>query len=99
MVAIICNNNDDDNNRLVKYTMTLLYAYFRFRQLHYSAGARLVSTMSYDSNVHRRWPIFIGQPFVKRFALCYRTVVLSCPVCPVCLQRWCIVAKLLDGSR
>ena len=25
-----------------------------------------------------------GRPFVKRFALWYRTVVLSCPVCPVC---------------
>jgi len=25
---------------------------------------------------------FIGRPFVKRFALCYRSVVcLSCPVC------------------
>jgi len=22
-----------------------------------------------------------------------------CPVCPVCLQRWCTVAKRLDGSR
>ena len=30
--------------------------------------------------------IMFGQPFVKRFALCYRTVVLSCPVCPVCLS-------------
>jgi len=29
---------------------------------------------------------FIGRPFVKRFALCYRTVVvcLSCLFCPVC---------------
>jgi len=26
----------------------------------------------------------LGRPFVKRFALCYRTVV--CPVCPVCLS-------------
>ena len=28
---------------------------------------------------------FIGLPFIKRFALCYRTVILSCPVlsCPV----------------
>jgi len=25
-----------------------------------------------------------GRPFVKRFALCYRTIV--CPVCPVCLS-------------
>jgi len=31
----------------------------------------------------------IGRPFIKRFAPCYRTVVLS----------WCIVAKWLDGSR
>ena len=28
-------------------------------------------------------PIF-GRPFLKRFALCYRSVV--CPVCPVCLS-------------
>ena len=33
-------------------------------------------------------------PFVKWFALSYRTVV-----CPVCLWRWCIVAKRLGGSR
>ena len=25
--------------------------------------------------------IVFGRPFVKRFAICYRTVVLSCPVC------------------
>jgi len=41
-----------------------------------------------------------GWPFIKRFALCYQTVV--CSVCPVslfvCLWRWCIVAKQLDGS-
>jgi len=28
---------------------------------------------------------FFGRPFVKRFALCYRSVV--CPVCPVCDVR------------
>jgi len=39
------------------------------------------------------WPIF-GRPFVKRFAPCYQTVV-----CPVCLKRWCTVAKRFDGSR
>jgi len=38
--------------------------------------------------------MFVGRPFVKRFALCYRSVV-----CPVCLWRWCIVAKRLDESR
>jgi len=38
-----------------------------------------------------------GRPFAKRFALCYRTIVLY--VCPVCLWHWCIVAKRLDGSR
>ena len=41
-----------------------------------------------------------GWPFIKRFALCYQTVV--CSVCPVslfvCLWRWCIVASQLDGS-
>ena len=44
--------------------------------------------------------LVFGQPFVKRFALCYRTVV--CPVLSVCLSclwRWCSVAKQLDGSR
>jgi len=38
----------------------------------------------------------IGQPFVKRFALCYRTIVLSCPDCPVLsvrLWRWCKVKR------
>jgi len=34
--------------------------------------------------------LVFGQPFVKQFALCYRTVVLSClsvwPVFPVCLS-------------
>jgi len=34
-----------------------------------------------------------GRPFVKRFALCYRSVV--CTVCLSCLWRWCIVAKRL----
>ena len=28
----------------------------------------------------------IGRPFLKRFALCYRTVVLSCPILSVCLS-------------
>jgi len=39
---------------------------------------------------------FFAQPFVKRFAQCYQTVVcLSClSVCPACLRRWCTVAKL-----
>jgi len=41
---------------------------------------------------------FVGRPFVKRFALCYRSVV--CPVClSVCLWRLCTVAKRLGGSR
>ena len=38
----------------------------------------------------------------KRVRLCCRTVVMSCPVrpvCPVCLWRWCTVAKRFDGSR
>ena len=34
----------------------------------------------------------------KRFALCYRTVVLSV-LLSICLWRWCIVGKRLDGSR
>ena len=37
---------------------------------------------------------------VKRFALCYRTVIcLSVLSCLFCLKRWCIVAIRLDGSR
>jgi len=29
--------------------------------------------------------VILGRSFIKRFALCYRTVVLNvCPVCPVC---------------
>jgi len=31
-----------------------------------------------------KFRVIFGRPFVKRFALCYRTVVLS--VCPVCLS-------------
>ena len=39
------------------------------------------------------------QPFVKRFALCYRDVVLS--VCPVCLSVTLVycVTKWFDGSK
>ena len=49
-----------------------------------------------------------GRPFVKRFALCYRSVVLSvCPACPVCLSvcpvcdvgvRWHGGHIVLDGD-
>jgi len=38
-----------------------------------------------------------GQPFVKRFALCYRTVVLSCLSCPVCLS-WFSVTLVYCGQ-
>ena len=41
--------------------------------------------------------IVFGRPFVKRFALCYRTAVLSClscPVRPVCL---CVHSGQTDG--
>ena len=37
---------------------------------------------------------FLSEPFAKRFALCYQTIVLS-----VYLWRWGIMAKRLDGSR
>jgi len=41
-----------------------------------------------------------GRPFIKRFALCYRTVVcLSCLSVLSWLWRWCTVAKRFDGSR
>ena len=35
-----------------------------------------------SDSVYRASDTFFGRPFLKRFALCYRTVV--CPVCPVC---------------
>jgi len=41
--------------------------------------------------------ILSGRPFAKRFALCYLSVVCL-SVCPVCLWRWCIVAKRVDRS-
>jgi len=50
------------------------------------AFTQLTSRSSYRS--------LFGRPLAKRFALCYQTVV-----CPVCLLRWCIVAKRLNGSR
>jgi len=37
--------------------------------------------------------LIFGRPFVKQLALCYRSVVCL----TVCLYRWCIVAKRLDG--
>jgi len=52
-------------------------------------------------SLHGATNSIFGRLFVKQFALCYRTVVLSvCPVSlSVCLRCWCIVAKRLDGSR
>jgi len=47
--------------------------------------------------LHAVWLPVFGRPFLKRFALCHRAVI--CPVCTVCLQRWCIVAKRLYASR
>ena len=43
--------------------------------------------------------VLFGRPFVKRFALCYRTVV--CPVLSVCppVCNVLALAKRLDGSR
>jgi len=40
--------------------------------------------------------LVFGRPFLKRFALCWPIRPLSCPVC---LWRWCIVAKRPHGSR
>jgi len=42
-----------------------------------------------------------GRPFVKRFAICYRTVVCLSVCLSVlsCLRHWYIVSKRLDGSR
>jgi len=37
-----------------------------------------------------------GRPFVKRFALCYRTVVLA--VCPVCLSVCPVLSVCRDGG-
>ena len=36
------------------------------------------------------------RPFVKRFAVCYRTLVLSCSVLSVTLVYWCTVAKFVS---
>jgi len=51
----------------------------------------LISRLSHNSRFYAlccllvRWICFIGRPFVKRFTLCYRTVVLS--VWPHCVRR------------
>ena len=47
--------------------------------------------------------LVFGRPFVKRFALCYRTVVspvvsvLSCLSCPVCLSVTLVYCGQTDG--
>jgi len=38
------------------------------------------------------------RPFVKRFALCYRTVVLSCPVCMSVLSVTLVYCGQMVGS-
>jgi len=49
-----------------------------------SIGKRRISKSdTFDNNSAKCGPIF-GRPFVKRFALCYRSVV--CPVCLSCLS-------------
>ena len=39
------------------------------------------------------------RPMLSDRSLSCLSVCLSCPILSVCLQRWCIVAKRLDGSR
>ena len=58
------------------------------------------SALLFFNNSVRNQPILIifGRSFVKRFALCCRTVVcLSC--LSVYLKRCCIVGKRLDALR
>jgi len=50
---------------------------------------KLLVAMQVQLSFRTEFPLMLfGRPFVKRFALCYRTIVLS-----ICLWRWCIVAK------
>jgi len=41
--------------------------------------------------------VIFGRPYVKRFALCYWTLVLSCPVCPVCLSVTLVYCRQTVG--
>jgi len=56
-----------------------------------AAGIRLRCTILENFVRHRK---LLGD---RSVALCCQTVF--CPVCPVCLWRWCTVAKRLDESR
>jgi len=58
-------------------------------RVHNTSYSPFIETM------HLSWTIF-GRLFLKRFALCYWTLCLSCPAS---VWRWCIVAKWSDGSR
>ena len=76
----------------LEYSTGLLSGCWR-KQLRFSMSLRLV--WFYLSHSLEELVIF-GRPFVKRYALCYRTVdCLSCPVLS-CLS---VVAKRFDGSR
>jgi len=78
----------------------LLHDTLRFTHV-LSASAAAVSNTYIPRGVHHFVlpcrSSFFARPFVKRFVLCHRTVVLS--VCLSCLQRLCTVAKQVDGSR
>jgi len=50
--------------------------------LHWSSPKPCHRTKKFDNNCYTTISLTIlGRLFVKRFALCYWTVVLSCPVC------------------
>jgi len=46
--------------------------------------ASLGTPKSKSQTAYRSVQPFLGRPFVKRFALCYQTALLSCLSCPVC---------------
>ena len=51
-------------------------------------GAKLISITIFQSSDHKCIATFFGRPFVKRFALCYHTVVclsVGLSVCLFCL--------------
>jgi len=75
----------------VDWSELLLYNFFLIRGCSSSEVCCFTEVAVIWHKLH--FNVF-GRPFVKRFTLCHQTIV-----CPVCLWRWCTVAKRLDGSR
>ena len=53
------------------------------RDVNYSSESCYAVEANLANSIIMHVVVVFGRPFVKRFALCYRSVVLS--VCPVCL--------------